>query len=323
MFGSIVPVEVSCLTPDTTSNGDWGFPPPPPELLPSFQLLHWRFEITAHVNASPPPLRDLLTSRKHMRKDSSGKPAAATISKATASEPPPSNKYAWQDGEGRLGTAGDLQESRHLGNIPHVRVERRTTKKSEKNMSAVGDIISQPKPLEIFRMPGTTSVNRYYSTTQGVQPFNGSHSPVLILPEGHLTSWDWTHVVLTVSPLSLNRPSRIPRWNTTRNSPVAASAGPHRCAPVPSPPNDDHPNLFCQNNCLALWLMRLPAPNIAAERNPVASRLHPSHSKPSTRAASSTRLKLTCLLPWHACDKDGRKLQLGRRIKNRIGPAAR
>lgn len=29
MFGSIVPVEVSCLTPDTTSNGDWGFPPPP------------------------------------------------------------------------------------------------------------------------------------------------------------------------------------------------------------------------------------------------------------------------------------------------------
>lgn len=187
-----------------------------------------------------------------MRKDSSGKPAAATISKATASEPPPSNKYAWQDGEGRLGIAGDLQESRHLGNVPHVRVERRTTKKLEKNMSAVGDIISQPKPLEIFRMPGTTSVNRYYSTTQGVQPFNGSHSPVLILPEGHLTSWDWTHVVLTVSPLSLNRPSRIPRWNTTRNSPVAASAGPHRCAPVPSPPNDNHPNLFCQNNCLAL-----------------------------------------------------------------------
>lgn len=119
-----------------------------------------------------------------MTKDSSGKPAAATISKTTASEPP-SNKYAWQDGDGRLGTAGDSQESRHLGNVPHVRVERRTTKMSEKNMpSSHSQTLSRFSPGR-----GATSVNQHSSSTQGVQPFNGNHSPVLILPEGQLT---WT-----------------------------------------------------------------------------------------------------------------------------------
>ncbi|KAK0743657.1 hypothetical protein B0T18DRAFT_188216 [Schizothecium vesticola] len=127
MFGSIVPVEVSCFWRLTPPTMEIGVSLHHPELLPSFQLLHWRVEITAHVNAPLPPPRSSDESKLH-EGDSSGKPAAATIPRPQ----PPSSKHAWQDGDGRLGTGRVSQESRHLGNVPHVRVERRTTKMPEK-----------------------------------------------------------------------------------------------------------------------------------------------------------------------------------------------
>ena len=137
-------------------------------------------------------------------------------------------------------------------------------------------------------------------------PFNGSHSPVSILPKGPAGTGHQED-----SSLSLNRPSTHPGWNTTRNSPGVVSAGTHRGAPVLSPPNDDHPNLFCQSNCLALWPMRLPAPDVASERNPLLLAHTPLTASHSTRAASA-RLRLTCLQPWRACDKDGRQVATGK-----------
>lgn len=119
-----------------------------------------------------------------MRKDSSGKPAAATISKTTASKPPSTSM------RGKMGTGGLAQPETLKSQDTLVTSRMSVWRDAQRKCQRKTCHHLTAKPSRDFRQAGGQLLSTIHSSsTQGVQPFNGNHSPVLILPEGQLT---WT-----------------------------------------------------------------------------------------------------------------------------------